>query len=99
MDMVMCVFQAKLGDTDVDQHPEFRPCEIELRRSTGEAVRITADTHGEKLERLLGPLVLKPTSYGSRGGVSVDGVWLGFEFGSDQRLRILDIEPEPPAAS
>ena len=35
VDMVMCVFQAKVGDTDVDEHPEFRPCEIELRHSAG----------------------------------------------------------------
>lgn len=99
VDVVMCVFQAKLGEADVDQHPEFRPCGIELRRSAGEPVRVTADTDSDEIERLLGPLGLEEMSYGSRGSISLDGVWLGFEFGFDRRLRILDIEPESPTVS
>ena len=99
VDTVMCAFQAKLGEMDIDQHPEFRPCEIELRRGDGTTGRLTSGADREEVELLFGPLAVERTEYVVAEGVRVDGVWLGFEFGPDGRLRILDIEPEPPAAS
>jgi hypothetical protein len=38
------VFQAKLGDTEIDEHPDFRPCEIKLLLGSGERVRISQCT-------------------------------------------------------
>jgi hypothetical protein len=92
------VFQAKLGDTEIDGHPDFHPGKIELRTAGGERVPITADTGQEEIERRFGPLKLD-SSYPAFPvlNVEVDGVWLAFEFGSDGRLRILDIEPDSRA--
>ncbi len=94
---VSCVFQAKLADTEVADHPDFWPCKIELRSGGGERVPITADTGREEIERRLGPLTRDRSEPAfSVLGVEVDGVWLSFELGSDDRLRILDIEPDDP---
>lgn len=94
---VACVFQAKLADTEIEDHPDFYPCNIELRTGGGERVRVTPDTTREDVERRLGPLTLDrwdpavPILC-----ITVDGVDLDFEFDSAGRLRILDIEPDDP---
>lgn len=97
---VSCVFQAKLGDTVVEDHPDFRPCAIELRTGGGERVRVTADTTREDVERQLGSLTLDqgdPAVPILR--ITVNGEDLGFEFDSHGRLRILDIDPHEPDES
>lgn len=97
---VTCVFQAKLADTEIEDHPDFRPCAIELRTGGGERVRVTADTTRVDVERQLGPLTLdpsEPTFPILR--ITVGGVDLGFEFDPHGRLRILDIEPDDPVRS
>jgi hypothetical protein len=92
---VSCVFQAKAADTEIADHPDFRPCKIELRTAGGERVPITADTGQEEIERRFGPQKLDPSDPTLPVlNVEVDGVWLAFEFGSDGRLRILDVEPD-----
>ncbi|HEU0077642.1 MAG TPA: hypothetical protein VFQ76_08345 [Longimicrobiaceae bacterium] len=93
---VSCVFRSrKLGDTEIEDHPEFRPCEIELLRGSGERVRITAGTTQEEVERRLGPLTRDRSEPAYPVlGITVDGVPLTFELDSDGRLHILDIEPE-----
>jgi hypothetical protein len=96
VDAVACVFLPKPGDSNIEDHPEFRPCEIELRLAGGERVRLTADAVRDDVERQLGPLVLVRTPYDSALGIDLNGVWLGFEFDSGNRLYILDIEPARP---
>ncbi|HEX8271610.1 MAG TPA: hypothetical protein VF615_03095 [Longimicrobiaceae bacterium] len=97
---VACVFQANAANTEIEGHPDFRPCAIELRTGGGERVRVTADTRRDEIERRFGPLALDaPEPALPILRADVDGVWLDFEFGSDGRLRILDIEPEPPGES
>ncbi|MET0397003.1 MAG: hypothetical protein ABW277_09295 [Longimicrobiaceae bacterium] len=94
---VSCVFRAKLGDTEVDEHPDFRPCEIELLLGSGERVRISPRTRRDEIERRFGPLTPDRSEPAFAVlGVVVDGVPLTFELDSDDRLRILDIEPEDP---
>lgn len=94
---VTCVFRAKVGDTEVDEHPEFRPCEIELLLGSGERVRITPRTTRDEIERRLGPLTRDRSEPAFAVlSIVVDGVPLTFEIGSDDRLRILDIEPDDP---
>ncbi len=97
---VSCVFQAKLADTEMEDHPDFRPCAIELRTGAGERVRVTAGTSRDDVERQFGPLTLDrwdPDHPILR--ITVDGVDLGFEFDSRGRLSILDIEPDDPPQS
>lgn len=97
---VSCVFHSEASGTEIDGHPDFRPCAIELRTGGGERVRITSATGRDEVERRFGPLALDASDPAFPIlRVAVDGVSLGFEFGSDGRLRILDIEPEPPGES
>lgn len=92
---VSCVFRAKVGDTKIDDHPDFRPCKIELRTAGGERIPITADTGQEEIERRFGPLTLDRSEPAVAVlSVVVDGVPLTFELDSSDRLRILDIEPD-----
>jgi hypothetical protein len=95
---VTCVFQAKLADTEIEDHPDFRPCAIELRTGGGERVRIDPNTRREEVDRRFGPLVLDQSDPAVPIlCIAVNGVDLGFEFDSDKRLRILDIEPDNPS--
>jgi len=92
---VSCVFHAKAADTEIADHADFRPCKIELRTAGGERVPISAGTGREEIERRLGPLKLDSSDPSLPVvNVDVDGVPLTFEFDSDGRLRILDIEPD-----
>lgn len=97
---VSCVFQAKVGDTKIDGHPDFRPCEIELLLGSGERIRITPRATRDDVERRFGRLTVDPSDPAVPvQHVTVDGVPLTFEFDSGGRLRILDIEPDDPVQS
>ena len=95
VDSFTCLFQPRPAARRGRDGSAFQPCRIELWRADGGSVHVTADTTPEEIRSHFDSGRVHGDEDGTMLQVQEGDVWLYFDFGPDDRLRVLEIEPEP----